>query len=368
MDVKKEKKIIFSILFVIFAIILFLSFSQTKIDNTIQEQGELIKSIKLEAQKNYLDKYIQQAKWVAEAYRNGIRNRIEEENIKLLKEINGNIVYRSLKETGETKHGNKLLNGEELVFNPDTMERFERHDLFYDIYDKKTGELLLEKTRPIWNREKLKKLFNETGITYLRMGGKTSDPIILDPISGELALDNSKDCETIPRVVRFDKKGNFLFRDIYLDHLHTNASYPAAMEWSINNKLTWRRDGKQIYYFSVEDGKIPIEDVENGQVWNLEKYPLGEYKREFQYQVIIPSEVLGLQGTNSQLTLILGMQEPEITNDFEYLDEQYKELKSNIKKLENLAVNIPRAIVILSIISLIIMTFALRNTYARLLQ
>jgi hypothetical protein len=355
--IKQDRQRILSIITIFFVIILILSFGLTKIDNSIEDIKEDLVKLGDKTQNQLISKTVlEQSKRTAKALRQGFRYFFQTHpNLDIRRtDGQGRVIYRNLK-------------GEKLSFNQQVMELKARHDFFYDIYNKE-GKLLLKRARPIWNREVIKQALETSSIMGMKLYGPTGDPIILDPYTGELLLDNSKDCATVPEVVKFAADGTFLFRDINLDYKHPNAGYPEAVKWIVDNKMTWRRDGIQIYYFGVKDQAIPLEDVKNNQSMNFNKYPLGNYNREFQYQFVVPSETLGLQGTDMQLVIILGAQEAEITSPYQEVRELYHQIQKGVTNLERLAIWLPRAITVISMLIATLATFGLRNLYLYVLQ
>jgi hypothetical protein len=171
----------------------------------------------------------------------------------------------------------KNIRGQSISFNPRTMYKVEQSDNDYGIFQKNTNKLLITDARPQWDTEAVK---TRLGIIAepIKAFGKTGDVIVFDSFTGEMILDNSEDCKDTPQVL--GKDGH---RYITLDYRHPNNVNPTACKRIVEKEMMWRHDSEEgtneVYFFS--------EPTDMGNSANdFSKYPLGQYKREFQEKII----------------------------------------------------------------------------------
>lgn len=355
--IQRDKKVLLAIMTILFSIILIISFRINSLDDLLLSIQSDLEEVQTNVQSQLIEETILgQAQRTATSLREGFRYFFKAHPYLDIRELDnqGRVIYRNLK-------------GEKLAFNSQKMSLKSKEDFFYDIYAK-NGELLLEKARPIWNKKLIKEILKMTSISNMKMYGSTGDPLIFDPHTGEVILNNSKDSAPTAEVLNFADNGSILFRNINLDPKHPNAGYPEAMQWVLNHQLTWRRDGAQVYYFGMKNQAIPLEDVKKMESMNFSKYPLGGYNREFQYQFVIPSETLGLQDTDMQLIVVLSAQEREIIQPYLKVVKKYKAINKQINYLKQSLIYIPKAITILAIIITTLSIFGLRTICLHALQ
>jgi hypothetical protein len=254
----------------------------------------------------------------------------------LLRDSNGFLIYSNSK-------------GDTISYNPATMDRVKITGYAYNIKDK-NGNILAQNVRPQWNIEVVKNIINIIA-SPVKAFGTTGDIIVFDSYTGEMLLDNSEDCKDSPEVLGQDGK-----RYITLDYKHKNNKNPEATKRVVEQELMWRKDTDEntgiVYYFN--------EPTDMGtDANNFQKYPLGQYNREFQEKIILPYESVGVDGENAQITVVLGAQESEIYNVYKNIENNYEYQVNSIQTQTELLIIYPIISIILSIIVTILAIFTL---------
>jgi hypothetical protein len=253
----------------------------------------------------------------------------------LLKDKNGLYIYAN-------KDGNSVS------FDDKTMTISKSVDNYYIIRNRKTDKVILDKCRQQWNTDQVKKILNIIA-TPVKAFGSTGDVIIFDSFTGEMIIDNSEDCKDTPEVLNKDGK-----RYITLDYKHRNNKNPTASKRVIDNEMMWRKDtdvnSGMVYYFNEP---VDMKDDAN----NFEKYPLGQYNREFQEKIILPYESVGIDGQPMQITIVLGAQEKEIFSAFKIAEQYFVTMQKDINKNIEEGILFPLISVILSLIVITLAIF-----------
>jgi hypothetical protein len=248
----------------------------------------------------------------------------------------------------------KNIDGVSISFDPSTMEKVTRGDKYYDIKDIKTGALIAEKVRPQWNGINVKKVLDIVAAP-IKAFGSTGDVIIYDAYTGEMMIDNSEDCRDTPQVLGKDGK-----RYITLDYLHPNNANPEATKRVVNEQFMWRKDTDSttgmVYYFS--------ESLDMGKdANNFEKYPLGQYNREFQEKIILPYETVGVDGQPMQIAVVSGSQEQEIVSAYSSIFKDFNLFEDGLQKDIRKNIFAPIASVLLSLITIIVSMYSIKKLW-----
>lgn len=368
-EFKKERKWVFRIVIVIFLAILFLSFKVSKLDNIISDMKGLAKKMRVEAMNSLYETAINQAERRADNGRTAIRSYFKNHpnfDIRLTND-EGLFIYQSHEviEELEFKGGIKpVLDGEKIAFDPTFMTKVKRQDFYTDIYSK-DGMLILEKALVMVNYEKVKQLFDDTGLSGVKMFGETGDIIIVRAGNGAIAVDYSQNCAAYDDVIQYDKNSNYMFRSMYLDHFHKNAEYKEAMKYAISQYM-WKKNGINIYPFTMKKDSIPLTAFKDKTILDFNKYPLSYYNREFQRIEVFEDEFLGLNGTDIQYIISFSIQEQELVSEWDRTFKIYNKLIELLELLEKIAIWIPRFLIGLIILFSTVGLAGIENNYRRM--
>jgi hypothetical protein len=251
-----------------------------------------------------------------------------------------------------------------VAFNPQQMTLTKDSYDTYTIRDT-TGRLLLERSFPLWNLNTINTLALMFG-SYARAFGSTGDIFWFDPVTGMLLYDASGDCRGSPEIM--GKDGN-----PYLSLIpqHPNVANAYGTDWVFKNKYRWKnqttKDDGIVFYFT-EPG-IQFSDLTKYEnPMDLKKYPLGEFKREFQSRRNLVDDKKGIvtvHGIPMILSTIIGAQEPEIWYNFKEYKANRVDVYSIFNGIKNTNLNISvmsLTITMILIIILMILISFLKNT------
>jgi hypothetical protein len=342
-DLKRRVSAIFIVLLI--AQVIVFNNVNIVVKNMLSRSVEL-KSIKVKFETLLVQETIRgQQRRMLNAVRSGWVSYVEDipidERKLILKDSTGKYIYSNSQ-------------GSRISFDPEKMEQILRIDKFYDIKDKQTGELLASAVRPQWNPENVKKILGIVAAP-MKAFGAAGDVIIYDAYTGEMIVDNSEDCKDTPQVLGKDGK-----RYITLDYLHPANANPAASKRVVDKEFMWRKDtdttSGQVYYFSE-----PIDMKEDAN--NFEKYPLGEYKREFQEKIILPYETIGVEGQPMQIAVVSGAQEQEIVSVYKLALKDYALYEEHLISHINSNMLAPMLSALISLITILIAIYAIKRQW-----
>lgn len=269
----------------------------------------MIKNMQVKIQEAKIEEIRQQERLTLNGMRQAFINYMNKYNVDLFeRDKNGFIHYGNIK-------------GDSIFFNPKTM--YIRNDcgFFYNIHEKKNGNMLACHVRPYWNKSNIEFLLSIVSEPY-KQSGSTGDVIIFDSYTGEMIVDNSKDCQATQETMGKDGRSY-----ITLNYKHPGNKNPNACLSTVNDKFMWRKDStpadKMVFFFNETDlNYINASDFKN--------YPLGKYNREFQEKIILPFETAGIGNTDMQITIVLGAQEQEIVSIYRPIMIEYEALVKNM--------------------------------------
>lgn len=258
-------------------------------------------------------------------------------NTELMHKVNDNYVYSNYE-------------GASVIFDPETMIKKDRPDNYLDIYDVDTKELIAEKVRPQWNKEEVKKILNIVA-SPVKAFGPSGDILIYDAFTTEVIINTSTDNKDDEAVYAKDGR-----RYLSLEFQHPNNKNPQATQNNMES-LLWRRDTDRnsglINFFN--------ESTDMGNDGNnLEKFPLGQYDRDFCERIILPYESVGVEGQPMQISVILSSNEKEVIAPYTGVIKSYNDLEEKFNVGMNKAMIVPIVSVGMSLITIFAAMFALR--------
>ena len=190
---------------------------------------------------------------------------------------------------------------EELKFDPENMVKvISKDNSYYNIYNL-NGEAILLKCRPKWNYDKVYKVI-DTLIGSQKNFGNNGGMIVYDSNSGQILLDT-----TSQQRLSKSKNASIFNDDVSIYDL--NKSYTHQL---ITNHLMHKKDT------TVSNCLISLfnEDRIKGNPYDFNKYPLGQYKRQFLDVVTLPYETVGFYGEPLQLTILSVADEQDILKNY----------------------------------------------------
>jgi len=258
----------------------------------------------------------------------------------LLKDSEGRYIYQN--------ENNKMIH-----YDNSTMFRKVRADNWYDIYDRTTLNLICEKVRPQWNRETIIDIFNIIAVPT-KSFGPTSSVLIYDAYNGEILIDNSR--------IYTSSNNNSPNNTTYMSYLYLspNNKNPEATKKIIEDEILQRYDsirGTNIISFFYEPMNM------GNEASNFEKYPLGQYNREFQEKIILPYESVSLDNEAMQIAILLSAKESEIIQGYDNILKQNIDLQNSLQETIRIGILTPILSVAISLITIFLAMFGL-NTYA----
>lgn len=338
--IEKQKKIISMTFVAALVIQIFLFYNVSNLGQEIAKTKSAMETVKVDTQQTLIvDTVRAQQRFMLNAVRQGwVQYLTAHPGTELLKkDPTGNYVYLSKE-------------GKDIYFDPSTMVRDKMSNNFYTLRNKTTGQIIAEQVRLQWNKENVKTILDIVAAP-VKAFGASGDVIVFDSYSGEMIIDNSEDCKDTPEVLGEDGR-----RYITLDYLHPANANPAATKRVID-QLMWRKDSDQnsglVYYFSE-----PTDMGDNAN--DFAKYPLGQYKREFQEKIILPYESVGIDGQPMQITIVSGAQEQEIMAPYKKVLQEYKQSMDDVQNATGKSVVFPIASIGISLLVILLAMFGFR--------
>lgn len=345
---ERHKKVLGIIFICLLVVQLFVLKDVTDLGRHIQSTSQQLTTTKIDAQNALINNTVRQEQ---RTILNGVREswiqyfQLHPEEPILIKD-NDKIIYGNIK-------------GEKLALDPAKMQTVKVANNMYNITDK-SGQVLLANCRPLWNEESIKRVLSIIAAP-VRAFGPTGDIFVFDSFTGQLIFDASSDFKMAPEILGQDGKPY-----ITLAYKHPNNKNPEATKNVINSELMWRNDStydSQIVSFFSEPTNMG-DDANN-----FAKYPLGQYKREFDEKVILPYQSVGVEGQDMQLTVVLGAQEQEIVTSYKSVLGDFDKTDKTINESTMKAVLSPVASVLISLFVIFLALFSLRvSAYACKLQ
>lgn len=156
--------------------------------------------------------------------------------------------------------------------------------------------------------------FLEIIVGGIRSFGDTGDAFVFDNTTGEFYFDNSADIKNV-----IESKMTIInaSKDI-------NCRNPVAVD-KLATELMWETDIVGDKYL-VNLWREP--DLTYEESSDLEKYPIGLYKREFDQKIVLPMPGVG----NKQIVVVLGVQEEDIIKPLVIVEEH---IDRYIQKLDD---------------------------------
>lgn len=340
---EKQKKAISKVFIFLLTVQLFLFYEISNLGEDFDDINNGYSEVYVDTQQAFVDDIIRpQLRLVLSSIRQSwVQYLITNKNTELiLKDRYGRYIYAD-------------ADGNTIAYDSKTMT-VEKYLNYFNIKDKKTGEILLSNCRQQWNKEQVKAILDIIA-TPIKAFGSTGTILAFDSFTGEIIIDNSDNKDTV-EVLGPDEK-----RYIQLDYLHPANKNPEACKRVIENEITLRKDtdrnSKIVYYFSE-----PIDMGDEAE--NFAKYPLGDYHREFQEKIILPYEAVGVEGQSMQITVVLGAQESEISAAFKKVKEEFLKTQQKFSDTVEYEILFPFISVIISLIVILLAIFVLRiNAY-----
>lgn len=188
-----------------------------------------------------------------------------------------------------------------------------------------------------WDTTVLERCLNASAKPY-KLYGNNSGIIVFDSDTGKIFLDTTP----INRVKKYPNK--LIFQDYTLDECKNKTqSLKAFNLWLKNNKDSNSNSENFIYLFN--------ESTKFTDVYDYEKYPLGQYNRIFVSKKILPSESYGFYGQDKNLTVMIFTDEQDVFNHYNSINSN---INNNISLIAN---NMSLSLYILILSTFITMLF-----------
>lgn len=317
----KHNKIIawFTISIIIIQCILFGSIYASNQD--MFNNGKELTNISIEAQEKFINEFIRpqlrqmlkdsKEQWAQYLYNNPNVNLIS-------KDPSGSYIYSNSKDS--------------IIFNENTMYKIKIETNKYNIFDKNTNELLIEKACLMWKREELQNLIKL--VTTPLNAFNACYVTVFDTYTGEVFISND----------------NNRFEDyISLENTDEEEYKQLMKQLDTNEKYT-------LTSFYYEKGL-----KNDASALDYSKYPLGKYNRLYEEKIILPYETIGVEGQDMQLTILVGVNEKSLMVTFKQLMEDFNIITNYVQTDINKIIIYPMISVLLSLTSALVIIYLLKK-------
>lgn len=226
----------------------------------------------------------------------------------------------------------KTDDGDKILYDSLSMYKEKTELNYYNIYSKGNDALLLANAKPEWNEDELNKILDLL-VAPIKTFGNNGGVIVYDSNSGEIFLD------TTP-ANRLKNGENNIFKDDQSAYCKNKTETLYGIEKCI--KIKKDSDSIEDFIYMFNEEHIMGNDSDN-----FEKYPLGDYNRQFIEKMILPYESFGFDGQPMQLTVLLVSDEQDIYSAYKYNDD-------NITKSLNITLELNSKTTIILISSIFI--------------
>lgn len=232
----------------------------------------------------------------------------------------------------------------EIAFNSNDMYKIHTESNIYNIYSKEDDRLILGQATPQWNRNELDYLLNLL-VTPVKTFGNNGGIIVYDSYSGEVFLD------TTP-TDRVSTKTN-----IFKDSENSTCKNVESTKTSINSYLKMKKDSDSIENFVY----LYNEETDMGNdADNFEKYPLGNYNRQFVEKMILPYESFGFEGQPMQLSVLIVSDEHDISVLYKNNNKNFLSSLNNITCIYEKTIFVLIGILVINMIFIILIAYYLK--------
>ena len=207
----------------------------------------------------------------------------------------------------------------------------------FNLYDN-NHNLIAEEVSPQWNKDNLKKVL-DTLVSPIKVFGNRGGMIVFDSNSGELFLDTTPNHRTE------------MHKDYCIFDDSKYAMNKESVQKTIDCYFKSKKDSNTIHsivYMYNDATDMNIYDTD------FEKYPLGDYDRQFIEMSVLPFETIGFEGQPLQLTVLCIANEKDIYSSYQKVNDTLNEAINDNKKIYNniaLGLFIGVIIVIISMIT-----------------
>lgn len=324
-------------------------FYMSKLEETSNHSKEIIKSfdaLQVESSEKFISSIVRE-----ELRRKGGSVK---QGWMLYTELNPDVDMLFKNEKGEVIYTDDK--GIEIALDTECMTKDELVNGRYDIYDKKTHEIIAKNVKPKWNKANLDVALDILA-NHIRSYGPKGSLIAIDALTGEILVDGFASIDGYPNLEKtpeFYLDGIPSIMNIHKKKENKNPEgVKQAMKKVMSNSDTGYGDNLiNLFNDSTDFG---------GEPGDFEKYPLGQYNRDFLEVVHIPDESLGVEGTNLQLKILFFANEKDIMNNFNGSIRKYEILKAETESVMNTALIYSINSVSLSIVMIILSVFIIQT-------